>query len=44
VGVRCALRQALVEFVRERSVRDRLARGESPDYVEAAARVFDPAC
>ncbi len=39
---RCALRQALVEYVREQSVRDRLARGEPPEYVEQAARVFDP--
>lgn len=38
--VRCALRARLVEQVREQSVRDRLSRGESPDYVEAAARVF----
>lgn len=40
--VRCALRHALVEMVRERSVIDRLARGEEHEYVEAAARVFDP--
>ena len=40
--VRCQLRRALVELVRERSVFDRLARGEAPAYVEAAARVFDP--
>ena len=40
--VRCRLRGALVDLVRERSVLDRLARGEDPRYVEAAARVFDP--
>lgn len=40
--LRCALRGALVSYVRERSVLDRLARGESPEYVEHAARVFDP--
>jgi len=40
--VRCRLRAALVAMVRERSVLDRLARGEDPAYVEAAARVFDP--
>ena len=36
------LRAKLVEFVREKSVLDRLGRGEQPEYVEAAARVFDP--
>jgi starch phosphorylase len=41
-AVRRALREALVDYARERSVRVRLARGEAPDYVEAAARVFDP--
>lgn len=40
--VRCTLRKALVNFVRERSIRDRLSRGEPPAYVEAAAEVFDP--
>jgi starch phosphorylase len=40
-AVRCSLRRALVELVREHSVFDRLARGEAPEYVEAAARVFD---
>lgn len=40
--VRATLRRALVELVRERSIRDRLSRGELPEYVEAAARVFDP--
>jgi starch phosphorylase len=41
--VRNDLREGLVLEARERSVTDRLARGESPDYVEAALRVFDPA-
>jgi starch phosphorylase len=40
--VRCALRRRFVDFVRERSVYDRLSRGEPPDYVQAAARAFDP--
>jgi starch phosphorylase len=42
-AVRCELRQALVAYVREHSVQDRLARGENLDYVERAARAFDPA-
>lgn len=41
-AVRSELRKLLVERAREQSVRDRLARGESPDYVVAAANVFDP--
>jgi glycogen phosphorylase len=40
--VRCRLRRELVDMVRERSILDRLSRGERPEYVEAAARVFDP--
>jgi len=40
--VRCALRQDLIDFARERSVRDRLARGETPEYVEAAVQTFNP--
>ena len=40
--VRSVLRAKLVALARERSVYDRLARGEPPDYVEAADRVFDP--
>jgi starch phosphorylase len=40
--VRQALRQRLVEEARERSVGMRLARGEPPDYVDAAMRLFDP--
>jgi glycogen phosphorylase len=39
---RCAQREALVRYVRERSITDRLTRGEPADYVEAAAQVFDP--
>ncbi len=42
-AVREALRAELVEYVRRRSVADRLARGEPLDYAEAAARTFDPA-
>jgi starch phosphorylase len=41
-AARCALRRELVDLVREQSVRDRLSRGEPPEYVEAAAREFDP--
>jgi starch phosphorylase len=41
-AVRRELRGALVARAREQSVRDRLTRGEPPDYVEAAACVFDP--
>jgi starch phosphorylase len=40
-SVRNALRAALVAYVRDRSVIDRLSRGETSDYVEAAARSFD---
>ncbi|HSD79589.1 MAG TPA: alpha-glucan family phosphorylase, partial [Solirubrobacteraceae bacterium] len=35
-------REALVAWVRERSVGDRLSRGDTREYVEAAARAFDP--
>lgn len=41
-AVRCQLRQHLVEYAREESIRDRIGRGEPPDYVDAAARVFQP--
>ena len=41
-AVRCELRHRLVALVRERSVLDRSSRGEAPEYVEAAARQFDP--
>jgi starch phosphorylase len=40
--VRRLLRGELVEYVRSQTVRARLSRGESPDYVDAAARTFDP--
>jgi starch phosphorylase len=35
-------RAELVEFVRERSVADRVIRGDVREYVDAAARAFDP--
>ena len=35
-------RRALIEYVRVKSIRDRLGRGEGPDYVEQAARIFEP--
>ena len=35
-------RRELIEFVRHRSTWDRLMRGDVREYVEAAARVFDP--
>jgi starch phosphorylase len=35
-------RAGLVRLVRERSTADRLARGDVREYVEAAARAFDP--
>jgi starch phosphorylase len=41
-AVRCEMRARLIDYVREKSVGDRLARGESPEYVEAAARVLEP--
>jgi glycogen phosphorylase len=40
--VRQRQRAQLVEFIRERSVNDRLLRGDARAYVEAAARAFDP--
>jgi len=40
--VRCELRETLVQHVRAQSIRDRLARGEPPAYVDAAAEAFDP--
>jgi starch phosphorylase len=40
--VRRRLRTRLVEYARERATADRLARGEPPDYVDLAARAFDP--
>ena len=41
-AVRGELRARLVAYVRDRSVADRLARGERMGYVEAAAAAFDP--
>jgi starch phosphorylase len=41
-AVRCDQRARLVEFVKETSVRDRVARGEPRHYAEAAANAFDP--
>jgi glycogen phosphorylase len=41
-AVRCRLRADLVTYVRDRSVRDRLGRGEPDAYVAAAADSFDP--
>jgi glycogen phosphorylase len=35
-------RAELIGFVRDRSTADRLARGDVREYVEAAARAFDP--
>jgi starch phosphorylase len=40
--VRCEQRRLLVEYVRDRSQLYRIARGEPRDYVEAAAKAFDP--
>jgi starch phosphorylase len=41
-ALRCELRNALVEFTRERSVINRLGRGEGLDYAEGALRLLDP--
>jgi starch phosphorylase len=43
-AVRCELRQQLVRFVRERSVLDRLGRGEQAAYAEEAAELLDANC
>src|SRR5262249_19153845 len=40
--VRVRQRAGLIEYVRGRSTADRLARGDVREYVEAAARAFDP--
>jgi starch phosphorylase len=40
-NARCRQREELVEFVRGRSVTDRLQRGDLRGYVDAAARAFD---
>jgi starch phosphorylase len=39
---RCSMRAALVDYARERAAADRLGRGESMEYAEAALRAFDP--
>jgi starch phosphorylase len=41
-AVRNALRARLVSYVRSKTIADRLARGESIEYSEAAAQTFDP--
>jgi starch phosphorylase len=41
-SVRAQLRADMVEYVRDRALLDRLARGESIDYSEAGGRAFDP--
>src|SRR5207248_331772 len=41
-ATRNRLRSGLVEFARDRSAGDRLARGEPSDSVEAARESFDP--
>ncbi|MGZ4247194.1 MAG: alpha-glucan family phosphorylase [Solirubrobacteraceae bacterium] len=40
--VRDRQRAELVSFIRARSTEDRLARGDTLEYVQAAARAFDP--
>ena len=40
-AVRCSQREYLVDFVRDRSLLERFARGESPQYAAAAAQAFD---
>jgi starch phosphorylase len=39
---RATQRAELVDYIRERSILDRLARNDLPEYVSAAARAFDP--
>jgi starch phosphorylase len=41
-AVRCEQRAAFVDYVRGKSVLDRLGRDEPREYVEAAAGAFDP--
>ena len=41
-AVRSQLRQDLVRYVRDRSVADRLERGEPSDYAASASAAFDP--
>ena len=40
--VRCRQRAQLVDYLRRRSVADRLARDDLPEYVAAAERAFSP--
>jgi glycogen phosphorylase len=41
-AVRRSLRSTLVDYVRDKSASDRLARGEPVDYAQAAAESFEP--
>lgn len=41
-AARNAQRRALIDVVRERSVADRLGRGDTAEYVRAAAQALDP--
>jgi starch phosphorylase len=41
-AVRQELRRALVQYARDRSVANRLSRGDPIDYARAAAETFDP--
>ena len=41
-AARSAQRRELIDVVRERSVSDRLGRGDTAEYVRAAARALDP--
>ncbi|HYH90141.1 MAG TPA: alpha-glucan family phosphorylase, partial [Solirubrobacteraceae bacterium] len=41
-AVRCEQRRRLVDYVRDRSQLQRIARGDPRDFVEASARAFDP--
>jgi starch phosphorylase len=41
-AARCEQRRLLVDYVRDRSQLFRIARGEPREYVEAAAKAFDP--
>ncbi len=41
-AARRATREGLIEFVRNKTVQDRLLRGEDPSYVKLAAEAFDP--
>jgi starch phosphorylase len=43
-AVRCRQRTEFVDYVRSKSVLDRLGRDEPRSYVEAAAGAFDPDC